>query len=413
MKISKPNSEKITGIIQLVSSKSESNRALIIQAICDEVITIKNLSTSDDTNTLKLLLNRYKNSKVLDAHHAGTTYRFLTAFLSCQVGEWTLTGSDRMKERPIKILVETLRNNGANINYLEKDGYPPLLIKGSNLDLSNIQIDGSISSQYISALLLLGPSMSKATKFSFTDKVISKPYINMTLAIMNYFGAKTKWENGSILIEKNPYKTNSLSIESDWSAASYWYQIVSLNNDSSVEIEGLKKQSFQGDSEVANIFNQLGVETIYKENSISISNSNSAPLNKIELNLNNTPDLAQTIICTCAGLGIEATISGLETLVIKETNRLKALKNELLKFSVDLKIIENHTLYLKSGQTITNPTTSIETYNDHRMAMALAPLSLIVGSFRINNPEVVSKSYPNYWKDLERVGFKISFSPKL
>ena len=413
MKISKPNSEKITGIIQLVSSKSESNRALIIQAICDEVITIKNLSTSDDTNTLKLLLNRYKNSKVLDAHHAGTTYRFLTAFLSCQVGEWTLTGSDRMKERPIKILVETLRNNGANINYLEKDGYPPLLIKGSNLDLSNIQIDGSISSQYISALLLLGPSMSKATKFSFTDKVISKPYINMTLAIMDYFGAKTKWENGSILIEKNPYKTNSLSIESDWSAASYWYQIVSLNNDSSVEIEGLKKQSFQGDSEVANIFNQLGVETIYKENSISISNSNSAPLNKIELNLNNTPDLAQTIICTCAGLGIEATISGLETLVIKETNRLKALKNELLKFSVDLKIIENHTLYLKSGQTITNPTTSIETYNDHRMAMALAPLSLVVGSFRINNPEVVSKSYPNYWKDLERVGFKISFSPKL
>jgi len=413
VKISKPNSEKITGIIQLVSSKSESNRALIIQAICDEVITIKNLSTSDDTNTLKLLLNRYKNSKVLDAHHAGTTYRFLTAFLSCQVGEWTLTGSDRMKERPIKILVETLRNNGANINYLEKDGYPPLLIKGSNLDLSNIQIDGSISSQYISALLLLGPSMSKATKFSFTDKVISKPYINMTLAIMNYFGAKTKWENGSILIEKNPYKTNSLSIESDWSAASYWYQIVSLNNDSSVEIEGLKKQSFQGDSEVANIFNQLGVETIYKENSISISNSNSAPLNKIELNLNNTPDLAQTIICTCAGLGIEATISGLETLVIKETNRLKALKNELLKFSVDLKIIENHTLYLKSGQTITNPTTSIETYNDHRMAMALAPLSLVVGSFRINNPEVVSKSYPNYWKDLERVGFKISFSPKL
>jgi len=413
VKISKPNSEKITGIIQLVSSKSESNRALIIQAICDEVITIKNLSTSDDTNTLKLLLNRYKNSKVLDAHHAGTTYRFLTAFLSCQVGEWTLTGSDRMKERPIKILVETLRNNGANINYLEKDGYPPLLIKGSNLDLSNIQIDGSISSQYISALLLLGPSMSKATKFSFTDKVISKPYINMTLAIMDYFGAKTKWENGSILIEKNPYKTNSLSIESDWSAASYWYQIVSLNNDSSVEIEGLKKQSFQGDSEVANIFNQLGVETIYKENSISISNSNSAPLNKIELNLNNTPDLAQTIICTCAGLGIEATISGLETLVIKETNRLKALKNELLKFSVDLKIIENHTLYLKSGQTITNPTTSIETYNDHRMAMALAPLSLVVGSFRINNPEVVSKSYPNYWKDLERVGFKISFSPKL
>ena len=413
MKISKPNSEKITGIIQLVSSKSESNRALIIQAICDEVITIKNLSTSDDTNTLKLLLNRYKNSKVLDAHHAGTTYRFLTAFLSCQVGEWTLTGSDRMKERPIKILVETLRNNGANINYLEKDGYPPLLIKGSNLDLSNIQIDGSISSQYISALLLLGPSMSKATKFSFTDKVISKPYINMTLAIMNYFGAKTKWENGSILIEKNPYKTNSLSIESDWSAASYWYQIVSLNNDSSVEIEGLKKQSFQGDSEFANIFNQLGVETIYKQNSISISNSNFAPLNKIELNLNNTPDLAQTIICTCAGLGIEATISGLETLVIKETNRLKALKNELLKFSVDLKIIENHTLYLKSGQTITNPTTSIETYNDHRMAMALAPLSLVVGSFRINNPEVVSKSYPNYWKDLERVGFKISFSPKL
>ena len=231
----------------------------------------------------------------------------------------------------------------------------------------------------------------------------------MTLAIMDYFGAKTKWENGSILIEKNPYKTNSLSIESDWSAASYWYQIVSLNNDSSVVIEGLKKQSFQGDSEVANVFKQLGVDTIYKENSISISKENSTPSRKIELNLNNTPDLAQTIICTCAGLGIEATISGLETLVIKETNRLEALKNELQKFSVDLEIIENHTLYLKGGQTITNPTSSIETYNDHRMAMAFAPLSLVVGSFKINNPEVVSKSYPNYWEDLRSVGFKIQY----
>jgi len=407
VKISKPNSDKITGIIQLVSSKSESNRALIIQAICDETISIKNLSTSDDTNTLKSLLGSYKNNNVLDAHHAGTTYRFLVAFLSCQIGEWTLTGSGRMKERPIKILVETLRKNGANINYLEKDGYPPLLIKGSNLDLSNIQIDGSISSQYISALLLLGPSMVKATKISFIDRIISKPYINMTLAIMEYFGAKTKWENGSILIEKTPYKTNSLSIESDWSAASYWYQIVSLNNDSSVVIEGLKKQSFQGDSEVANVFKQLGVDTIYKENSISISKENSTPSRKIELNLNNTPDLAQTIICTCAGLGIETIISGLETLVIKETNRLEALKNELKKFSVDLEIIENHTLYLQGGQTITNPTSNVETYNDHRMAMAFAPLSLVVGSFKINNPEVVSKSYPNYWKDLESVGFKI------
>ena len=405
MKISKPNSNKITGTIQLVSSKSESNRALIIQALCDETITIKNLSTSDDTNTLKLLLDSYKKNNVLDAHHAGTTYRFLVAFLSCQIGEWTLTGSERMKERPIKVLVETLRKNGANINYLEKEGYPPLLIKGSNLDLSNIQIDGSISSQYISALLLLGPSMEKATKISFIDSVISKPYINMTLAIMNYFGAKTKWKNGSIIIEKTPYKTNSLSIESDWSAASYWYQIVSLNNDSSVEIEGLKKQSFQGDSEVANVFNQLGVETIYRENSISISNCNSTPLNKIELNLNNTPDLAQTIICTCAGLGIEATISGLETLVIKETNRLEALKFELQKFSIKLEIIENHTLYLKGGQAITNPTSTVETYNDHRMAMAFAPLCLVVGSFKINNPEVVSKSYPNYWEDLRSVGF--------
>ena len=408
MKISKPNSSEITGIIQLVSSKSESNRALIIQALCDETITINNLSTSDDTNTLKLLLDSYNKKNVLDAHHAGTTYRFLVAFLSCQIGEWTLTGSERMKERPIKVLVETLRKNGANINYLEKEGYPPLLIKGANLDLSNIQIDGSISSQYISALLLLGPSMAKATKFSFIDRIISKPYINMTLAIMDHFGAKTKWENGSILIEKTPYKANRLSIESDWSAASYWYQIVSLNRDSSIDLEGLKKQSFQGDSEVANIFEQLAVETTYKDNSITISKNNSATLKKIELNLNNTPDLAQTIICTCAGLGIEATISGLETLVIKETNRLEALKKELQKFNIDLQIIENHTLYLKGKQKITNPISCIHTYNDHRMAMAFAPLCLAVGPFSINHPEVVSKSYPNYWKDLESVGFKIS-----
>ena len=229
----------------------------------------------------------------------------------------------------------------------------------------------------------------------------------MTLAIMEYFGAKTTWKNGSILIEKTPYKTNNLSIESDWSAASYWYQIVALNKDSSIEIEGLKKQSFQGDSEVTNIFKQLAVETTYKQNSISISKGNSPPLRKIELNLNNTPDLAQTIICTCAGLGIEATIYGLETLIIKETNRLEALKIELEKFSINLKITENHTLYLQGEQVITNPTSNIETYNDHRMAMAFAPLSLVVGSFRINNPEVVSKSYPNYWKELESVGFKI------
>ena len=405
MKISKPYSEKITGIIQLVSSKSESNRALIIQALCDETITINNLSTSDDTNTLKSLLGSYKNNNVLDAHHAGTTYRFLVAFLSRQIGEWTLTGSERMKERPIKILVETLRENGANINYLEKEGYPPLLIKGSNLDLSNTQINGSISSQYISALLLLGPSMGKATKISFIDRIISKPYIKMTLAIMEYFGAKTKWENGSILIEKTPYKANILGVESDWSAASYWYQIVSLNNNSSVVIEGLKKQSFQGDSEVANIFKELAVETTYKDNSISISNNNSATIKKIELNLNNTPDLAQTIICTCVGLGIEATISGLETLVIKETNRLEALKKELRKFNIDLEIIENHTLYLKGKQTITQPISCIDTYNDHRMAMAFAPLCAVVGSFKINNPEVVSKSYPNYWEDLRSVGF--------
>ena len=407
MKISKPNSEKITGSIQLVSSKSESNRALIIQALCEETITINNPSTSDDTKTLKLLLDSYKNNNVLDAHHAGTTYRFLVAFLSCQIGEWILTGSERMKERPIKVLVETLRENGANINYLEKEGYPPLLIKGANLNLSKIEIDGRISSQYISALLLIGPSMGKTTKISFIDRIISKPYIKMTLALMDYFGAKTKWENGSILIEKAPYKTNSLSIESDWSAASYWYQIVSLSSDASVEIEGLKKQSFQGDSEAANIFKQLAVETTYKKNSISISKGNSAPLRKIELNLNNTPDLAQTIICTCAGLGIEATICGLETLVIKETNRLEALKSELKKFNIDLEIIENHTLYLQGEQVITNPTSNIETYSDHRMAMAFAPLSLVVGSFRINNPEVVSKSYPNYWKDLESVGFKV------
>jgi len=407
VKISKPYSEKITGTIHLVSSKSESNRALIIQALCDETITINNLSTSDDTNTLKLLLDNYKNNNFLDAQHAGTTYRFLVAFLSCQIGEWTLTGSERMKERPIKILVETLRENGAKINYLEKDGYPPLLIKGANLDLSKIHIDGSVSSQYISALLLLAPSMEKTTKVSFTNRIISKPYINMTLAIMEYFGAKTTWKNGSILIEKTPYKTNNLSIESDWSAASYWYQIVSFSNDSCIEIEGLKKQSFQGDSEVANIFKQLAVETKYKKNSISISKGNSPQLRKIKLNLNNTPDLAQTIICTCAGLGIEATISGLETLVIKETNRLEALKKELRKFNIDLEIIENHTLYLKGKQTITQPISCIDTYNDHRMAMAFAPLSLVAGSFSINNPEVVSKSYPNYWKDLESVGFKI------
>ena len=405
MIISKPNSSKIKGSIQLVSSKSESNRALIIQAISDKEISIENLSTSDDTKTLVSLLCNYKKNQVLDAHHAGTTFRFLVAFLSSQTGEWTLTGSNRMKERPIKILVDTLRKNGADIDYLEKEGYPPLLIKGSDLNLSNIEIDGSISSQYISAILLLTPSRPTASKISFTDRLISKPYINMTLAIMNHFGAKTKWENNSILIENQPYLSNNLIIESDWSAASYWYQIASFSSEANLEIKGLKKESFQGDSEVAEFYKQLGVQTSYNENSIYISSDNSVLSTKISLNLNNTPDLAQTLICTCAGLGIGAEISGLETLVIKETNRLEALKVELSKFSIELDIIDNHTIHLKEGQVITKPSSSIETYNDHRMAMAFAPLSLIVGSFQINNPEVVSKSYPDYWKDLKSVGF--------
>jgi len=406
VKITRPNSKNNKGSIHLTASKSESNRALIIQALC-KGISIENLSDSDDTQTLKRLLSSFKEKGTLDTHHAGTTFRFLTAFLAIQNGEWKLTGSDRMKERPIGILVDSLNSNGATIQYLEKNGYPPLQIKGSPIELSNIEIDGGISSQYISAILLIAPTLENSTKISFTNKITSRPYIQMTLDIMNHFGAKYQWNGDCILIQNKGYNANRIVIESDWSAASYWYQIAAFSQDVSFEILGLRKDSLQGDSRVAEIFNLLGVSTSYENNSIHISKNHNPISTCIDLNLNNTPDIAQTIICTCAGLGIEAKISGLETLVIKETNRLEALKVELKKFKVEIEIIDNHSIHLKAGQSITNPESSIETYNDHRMAMAFAPLSMVTDSIEINHPEVVSKSYPNYWNDLKSVGFSI------
>lgn len=407
MLISNPNIDFTNREINLVSSKSESNRALIIKSLCSEGISINNLSDSDDTKTLISLLNSFRKNNHLDAHHAGTTFRFMVAFLSIQKGEWILTGSDRMKERPIGVLVDTLNENGACIKYLEREGYPPLRITGSQPNLSNIEIDGSISSQYISALLLIAPVLNKPTKITFTNKITSRPYIEMTLDIMQYFGAKTQWKNNEIIIQNNGYSSDNITIESDWSAASYWYQIVALSEKSSIEIKELTQKSFQGDSEVAEIFNLLGVSTSYKNGGIQISKSDKLFSKKIELNLNNTPDLAQTIICTCAGLGVEAVISGLETLIIKETNRLEALKSELNKFNIELNIINNQKLHLKGGQKMQTPSIPIETYNDHRMAMAFAPLCISTGPIEINNPEVVSKSYPNFWEDLKSVGFAI------
>lgn len=406
MKILRPNKDFVQGNIELTSSKSESNRALIIQALCTGNIKIKNLSDSDDTQTLLQLLKSYKNEKYLDVHHAGTTFRFLTAFLATQKGKWTLTGSERMQERPIKILVDTLNKAGADIKHLNNMGFPPIDINGSNINLSSAVIDGSISSQYISALLLIAPTLNQKTKITFANKVMSRPYLNMTMEIMKHFGAKIKSQNNSVSIENSGYTENTLSIESDWSAASYWYEIVALSKQATVEIHGLKKKSFQGDSKIADYYLSFGVTTTYGEDFITIKKEKEPQLSIIKFDLNETPDLAQTIICTSAGLGIESHITGLETLKIKETDRLEALKKELLKFDVQLELIENHSAYLKGGQKLKSPSKSIKTYNDHRMAMAFAPLALITGSIDIENPEVVSKSYPNYWNDLESVGFK-------
>ena len=395
-----------TGItVKITGSKSESNRALILQALY-KGIELQNLSNSDDTQLLVRALS--SNSKVVDIHHAGTAMRFLTAYFSVlNNSEVTLTGSNRMKERPIQVLVDALTSLGAQIEYLGNSGYPPIRIVGRNLINNEVKLRANVSSQYISALLLIAPSLKNGLLLRLEGDITSRPYIEMTLALLSKIGVEVEFEGQLITVKplKELENRKLLTIESDWSSASYFYGLIALSEvGTEVHLSHYFSNSLQGDSVLQNIYKHFGIETHFTESGITLTKRTETKSTHIDLNLVNAPDIAQTIVVTCFGLNMGCFLSGLHTLKIKETDRLVALKNELSKLGANISIT-NDSLKLKASNMFI-PNQTIETYNDHRMAMAFAPLALI-GDIYINDKDVVSKSYPDFWRDLSLLGIQM------
>lgn len=392
--------------IQLPASKSISNRVLILDALSYNPFDAQNLADCDDTRVLYDALHS-NEGRDFDIKAAGTAMRFLTAFLSKIVGEWTITGTERMKNRPIKILVDALNSVGARIEYMEKEGFPPLRIFGSALQGGEISLDGSVSSQYISALLMIAPTMEKGLTLHLTGKIISKPYIHLTLQLMRQYGVKAEWIGSTIKVQPQNYVPLQYRVESDWSAASYWYEIMALSRQSEVELKGLVKNSLQGDAAGAKLFAQIGVGTTFTPEGVSLRRNGNA-CRKLVYDFVNEPDLAQTFVVTCALLGIPFHFSGLQSLKIKETDRIEALKNELRKLGYLLTDKCGSILEWNGERCEPDELPLIATYEDHRMAMAFAPAALVrPEGIRIAHPEVVSKSYPHYWEDLRKAGFVV------
>jgi len=386
--------------IDLPASKSISNRALILDALAYSPYEIENLSDCDDTNVLIKALD--SNETTFDIGAAGTSMRFLTAFLAKTVGEWVITGSERMKQRPIRLLVEALNYLGAKIEYIEKEGFPPLRIFGSALTGGEIHLQGNVSSQYISALMMVAPIMQNGLKIVLEGKIISKPYIKMTMEMMGEYGVDVDFTDDTIVIEQQEYQPITYKVESDWSAASYWYEILSLVGKGGVYLNGLNPNSYQGDSKVAELFTKLGVGTTYMSEGVLLT-PNEDVTTFLEYDFTDQPDLAQTFAVTCCLKGIPFTFSGLESLKIKETNRIEALINELRKLGYLLFEPAEGMLAWDNERCEVAEIVSISTYDDHRMAMAFAPVAL-TRPITIENPEVVSKSYPNFWADFGKIG---------
>jgi len=401
------NNNSFSNSFEISGSKSESNRLLILNSIYGN-LKIDNLSNSDDTVILDKYITNLESH--IDVHHAGTAMRFLTALLAIKSNKkFVITGSQRMKERPIKILVQALNKLGANISYFDKKGFPPLIIKGQEIFGGEISLSSNISSQYISALMLIAPILKNGLLINLEGKITSKPYLEMTLAILKKIGINCYFKNNIISIEHCSKINNSaISIESDWSSVSYFYSIVALSNAAELNIGTFYKSSIQGDVKLYEIYAKLGVETKFIKSSsrILIKKINDfIKPDHIDLDLTENPDIAQTIAVTCFGLGISCDLFGLHTLKIKETDRLEALKIELSKLGANVKVT-NNSFHLAPTFSINNGI-SIETYNDHRMAMAFAPLALMTPII-INNPDVVTKSYKDFWKDLKSLNFNLS-----
>lgn len=394
----------IEGRINLPASKSISNRVQIINALSNNFESIKNLSNCDDSKAMQNIL--FSNTNSFDVGHAGTTMRFLTAYLSKIVGEWTLTGSHRMKERPIGVLVDALNSIGAQITYIEKEGYPPLKIFGSNLTGEEVSLKGDTSSQYITALLLIAPTLVNGLKIKLKGKIVSRSYIEMTLNIMEEFGIKSDFKGQEITVSHQTYQRIPYTVEGDWSGASYWFSFMALADEGKLYLDGLKRHSFQGDSGLMPVFEKLGVKSQFSKKGMFIEKI-ATDCKKLKFDFNQMPDLAQTFaVCACLK-NIPFHFTGLETLKIKETNRIYALIIELGKLGYVLHEPAEGELAWDGERGEEDKNIVIETYHDHRMAMAFAPIAMIRPEIEIDSPEVVKKSYPNFWDQLKEVGFEV------
>ena len=409
--------ERLAQTIQLPASKSISNRALIIYALSGGRNLPQNLSDCDDTEVIIDALRSMPDEINIKA--AGTAMRFMTAYLSVMRGTHVITGTERMQHRPIAILVDALRKLGAQIEYVAEEGFPPLRITGKNLAGGQLVIPGNVSSQYISALLMIGPMLEEGLTLQLTGDIISRPYIDLTLWMMGEFGAEAKWSSAdTITVAHKPYKSRDYFIESDWSGASYWYEMVALSGDSNAEVKltGLMDGSMQGDSTTRYIFSLLGVKTTFETQTKGVPQmvtlkKNGRGVSKLEYDFVNAPDLAQTFVVTCAALDIPFHFKGLSTLKIKETDRIAALKKEMQKLGYVIHDANDSELYWDGERCEPNLAAGIDTYEDHRMALAFAPFAMKQPGLIINNPQVVTKSYPKFWDDLKSVGFNIEHKP--
>jgi len=394
--------------VNLPSSKSISNRALIINALSYSPYPLNNLSDSDDTVVLSAALN--SNNNKFDIGHAGTAMRFLTAFLAKIVGVWEVTGSERMQQRPISILVDALKSLGAQIEYTKNEGFPPLKILGSHLTGKTIELDGSVSSQYISALLLIAPTIENGLTLKLTGDITSRSYIELTLKLMAEFGIQYRWEGNEITVPEQNYFPHYFTVEADWSGASYWYEILSLCDSGEIFLKNLQLESLQGDAHIAGWFTQFGVISTQKPDGVLLTKTEDCTLKQLIHDFIENPDVAQTMACLCVAKKIPFHFSGLKTLKIKETDRISALQNELAKFGAKIAEPGHGELAwdgkINSNSIVENPL--IETYHDHRMALAFAPMALQGFNIQINDPMVITKSYPGFWDDLKNAGFSVS-----
>ena len=413
--VSFKGTKNINTEIQLTGSKSECNRALIISALSKKLVKVENLSNAADTVTLNGILNNLEEeleveiqeSKTVDVGPAGTAMRFLSAYLSAKNGNFLLTGTERMKQRPIGILAEALKTIGADISYAEAEGFPPLNIIGPlNQKTAEVKIKGDISSQYISALLMIAPILPQGLTLEIEGELTSKPYVDMTLDMLAEVGISHSWNGNSICIKPQVFKPGTLVVEPDWSAASYWYSIAALADEAEISLPALKEKSLQGDSQIKNIMKIFGIATSKTDKGIAISNLGLSLETKEVLDLKTCPDLAQTIVVIAAALGKNMSFTGLETLKIKETDRIVALQIELAKIGVTF--TEDNLVYTLNTDHLHFPDkVTFATYEDHRMAMAFAPLALLINEVEIEEMQVVEKSYPYYWEDLKKAGFEV------